>query len=152
MKTQMLLIGLGLGIALTSMTTTTVLADEEGKHAEHEETSQEEGTALPGTTEAILEEIHEQHEKLSDIVISKQLHKVHFHAFAIRDLAQQLPAKVSADKRARVEGAAKNIAKLAADLDASGDAGKQEKTEANLRKLDGVLRILMAQLPPQHDQ
>lgn len=150
MKTQMLLMGLGFGIALTSMTTTTVLADEEVQHAEHEQASPER-TALPGTIEAILEEIHQQHEKLSDVVNSKQLEKVHFHAFAIRDLAKKLPAKVSADRRARLEGAVKNIAKLAADLDASGDAGKQVMTEANLKKLNGVLKVLQAQLPPQHD-
>lgn len=151
MKTQMLLIGLGLGITLTSMTTITVLAEEQGQHAEHEETSQVEGTALPETIEGILEEIHQQHEQLSDIVNSKQLDKVHLHAFAIRDLARKLPAKATAAKRARLEGTVKNIAKLAADLDASGDAGKQEKTEANLKKLNGMLKVLQAQFPHQHD-
>ena len=91
-------------------------------------------------------EIHKHHTELADVVKSKKLADVHHHAFAIRDLANGLPAKVAADKKARVEGSAKNIAKLATDLDNTGDANNQAATEANLKKLDGVLMALDAQV------
>ncbi len=62
------------------------------------------------------------------------------------DLANALPAKVAADKKARVEGSVKNIAKLAGDLDKAGDDNNQAGTEANLKKLDGVLMALEKQV------
>ena len=37
------------------------------------------------------------------------------------------------------------FAKLAEDLDASGDANDQAKTEANLKKLDGLIKVLETQ-------
>ena len=91
-------------------------------------------------------EIHKHHTELADVVKSKKLADVHHHAFAIRDLANGLPAKVAADKKARVEGSVKNIAKLAEDLDKTGDDNNQAATEANLKKLDGVLKALDAQV------
>ena len=56
-----------------------------------------------------------------------------------------LPAKAAADKMKQVEGTVKNIAKLAGDLDESGDAKDQAKTEANLKKLDGLIKVLETQ-------
>ena len=78
--------------------------------------------------------------------VSAKLADVHHHAFAIRDLAKALPAKAEKAKKAQVEGAVKNIAKLAEDLDKTGDAGDQAGTEANLKKLDGVLMALDRQV------
>ena len=107
----------------------------------------EEAMKIPATVEGIWQGIHEHHMELAEVVKSKNLKDVHVHAFAIRDLANALPAKAAADKKARVEGAAKNIAKLADELDESGDANDQAKTEANLKKLDGLLKMLGAQFP-----
>ena len=101
---------------------------------------------VPATADAIMQEIHKHHEELAETVSSKKLKDVHVHAFAIRDLANALPDKVAADKKARVEGSAKNIAKLAEDLDKTGDASDQTGTEANLKKLDGVLMALDRQV------
>lgn len=101
---------------------------------------------MPDTVDGIIAAIHKHHEELADTVKSKKLADVHHHAFAIRDLANGLPAKVDADKKVRVEGSVKNIAKLAEALDKSGDANDQAATEANLKKLDGVLMVLEKQI------
>ncbi|MEO7300861.1 MAG: hypothetical protein ABI042_20030, partial [Verrucomicrobiota bacterium] len=61
------------------------------------------------------------------------------------DMAKAMASKVDADKKAKVEATAKNIAKLAEELDKSGDAGDQAATEANMKKLDGLLKMLDAQ-------
>ncbi len=118
---------------------TSIVSAEEGGHEKKTEMK------VPDTTEGILAEIKKHDEELAATVKNKKLEDVHHHAFAIRDLAKALPAKAPADKKARVEGAVKNISKLAEDLDESGDGGDQAKTEANLKKFDAVLAQLMGQ-------
>ncbi len=141
MKTiRLLAIGACAVFAITSISTSTSFAAEK-EHAEHKGK-----TAVPDTAEGIMTAIHKAHGELAEIVKSKKLADVHHAAFAIRDLANGLPAKVAADKKARVEGSVKNIAKLAEDLDKSGDDNNQAATEANLKKLDGVLKALESQV------
>ncbi len=127
--------GLCAAIGLMSLGTTRAFADEE----------KEAKTKIPDTTEGIFKAIHTEHMELAETVKNKKLADVHHHAFAIRDLAKALPAKAAAEKKKQVEGAVKNIAKLADDLDKAGDDGKQVETEALLKKLDGVLKVLEAQ-------
>ena len=126
--------GLCAAIGLLGLITPTASADEKGKKV-----------VIPGTVEGIWKTIHEEHMELAETVQKKQLADVHHHAFAIRDLAKALPAKAAADKKKQVEGAVKNIANLAEDLDKAGDDGKQAETEALLKKLDGVIKVLEAQ-------
>lgn len=115
-------------------------------HKEGEKHEEKGGKAkIPDTVEGIFKEIHEHHAELKEIVEKKQLAKVHETAFEIRDLAKALVPKAPADKKTQVEGTVKNISKLADDLDASGDANDQAKTEANLKKLDGILKVLHTQ-------
>ena len=137
---RLLSIGACAALAITGITTSTTFAAEK-EHAEKKEKM-----VIPETADGIMTEIHKHHGELADVVKSKKLADVHHHAFAIRDLANGLPAKVAADKKARVEGSVKNIAKLATDLDNTGDANNQAGTEANLKKLDGVLKALDAQV------
>ncbi|ODU25126.1 MAG: hypothetical protein ABS95_00860 [Verrucomicrobia bacterium SCN 57-15] len=132
--------GLCAAIGLMGITATTAFAAEEGH--EHKAGEKEK---IPDTVEGIFKEIHEHHMELKEIVEKKQLAKVHETAFEIRDLAKALVPKAPADKKTQVEGTVKNISKLADDLDASGDANDQAKTEANLKKLDGVLKVLHTQ-------
>ena len=127
--------GLCAAIGLMSLGTTRAFADEE----------KETKVKIPDTTEGIFKAIHEEHMKLAATVKNKKLEDVHHHAFAIRDLANALSAKATADKKKQVEGTVKNIAKLAGDLDESGDAKDQAKTEANLKKLDGLIKVLATQ-------
>ena len=138
MKT-LLAMGLCAAIGFTGLTATTASAQEGHEHKAGEKAK------IPDTVEGIWKEIHEHHAELKEIVEKKQLEKVHETAFEIRDLAKALVPKAPADKKTQVEGTVKNIAKLAEDLDASGDAKDQAKTEANLKKLDGLLKVLGTQ-------
>jgi hypothetical protein len=143
MKTKTLLaMGLCAAIGFTTLTATTAFAQEH-EHGEHEHAKGK--IKIPETVEGIFKAIGEQHHHLTETVKNKKLADVHQIAFAIRDLANALPAKAPADKKKQVEGTVKNIAKLAEDLDKTGDAGNQAGTEANLKKLDGILKVLHTQ-------
>ena len=135
---KLLTVGLCSVFALMTLGTTPARAAEEKE-------GKEEATKIPDTVEGIFKAIHEHHMALAETVKGKKLAAVHVHAFAIRDLANALPAKVAADKKKAVEGTAKNITKLAGDLDESGDASDQAKTEANLKKMDGMIKVLEMQ-------
>lgn len=137
--TKLLAIGACAALAFTAISSQSAFA----QHSEAAEKGEK--TKVPDTADGILQEIHKHHGELDAVVKSKKLSDVHVQAFMIRDLANALPAKVAADKKARVEGSAKNIAKLAEDLDKTGDANDQAGTEANLKKLDGVLTALDSQ-------
>ncbi len=121
--------------------------DGHGGHDAHEKggTSKDSVAKVPDSAPEILKAIHEQEAKLVETVTMKQLSDVHRLAFSIRDLALSLQDKASEDKKAQVSGAVKSISKLANDLDSSGDANDQVATEANLKKLVGLLKVLDAQ-------
>ncbi len=135
MKKQILVAGL-LGVALCTLPS--ARADAEGKEA----------IKIPDTVEGIWKEIHMHHMELHDVVKSKKLDMVHHHAFGVRDLVNALPDKskdLPADKLAKVKANAKFVEDLAKRLDESGDANDQATTEANLKKLDGILKTLEVQ-------
>ena len=102
---------------------------------------------IPDKASEILKAIQEKQAELTKTVAAKKLADVHHLAFEIRDLAKALPAKAEASKKAQADGAVKNISTLADDLDASGDAKDQAKTEANLKKFDGVIKVLAGLFP-----
>src|SRR5215216_2738715 len=76
-------------------------------------------TKIPPTVEEIWKEIHKQQGKLTDTVAKKDLGEAHDHAFAIRDLVKALPEKIAADIKTKAEEGAKEITKLASDIDKS---------------------------------
>ncbi len=145
MKTKTLL-AMGLCAAIGLLGTQKTFAQHEHKEGEHGEHAAAGGKIkIPDTVEGIFKEIHKHHHTLADVVKDRKLAEVHHHAFAVRDLANALPAMAAVDKKTQVQGTVKNIAKLAEELDKSGDAGDQAKTEANLKRLDGLLKALDAQ-------
>ncbi len=97
------------------------------------------------SVESLWQDIHKHHGELAEVIKAKKLDDVHHHAFAVRDLANKLVAKAPAGKKAAVKAGVKNIAKLAEDLDKTGDAGDQSATEANMKKFDAAIRDLQAQ-------
>lgn len=145
---QTTLIAVGLSACL-AFTATPLLAQEKPSPKpapEAEGGGHSHFTKIPATVEEIWKEIHKQQGKLVAVVAAKDLGEAHDHAFAIRDLVKALPAKVSAENKAKAEAGAKEITKLAADIDKSGAAGAQKATEANVKKMDGAIAALQASL------
>ena len=138
MKTKTLL-AMGLGAAIGLCSTQAAPAQEKDQ-AEHKESGAK--VKIPATRDEILKEIHKLQAALAATVKAKKLADVHEQAFAIRDLAKALPAKANPDHKKMVENAVKKVSQLADDLDKSGDAGDQAKTEANLKLMDAALKTL----------
>ena len=144
-KTALVAMGISVFIAFTP---NQILAQE----AKDKKPAQEEGgghshfTKIPATVEGIWKEIQKQQGKLTSVVAKKDLGEAHDHAFAIRDLVKDLPAKVPADQKTKAEAGAKEIAKIAADIDKSGAAKAQKATEANVKKMDAAIAALQASL------
>lgn len=122
------------------------------QEAKEKKPAQEEGgghshfTKIPATVEDIWKEIQKQQVKLTSVVAKKDLGEAHDHAFAIRDLVKALPAKVPADQKTKAEAGAKEITKIAGDIDKSGAAKAQKATEANVKKMDTAIAALQASL------
>jgi hypothetical protein len=137
MKTKTLL-AMGLCAAIGFLGNQTFAAEQE-----HKDPKEGHGKVkIPDTIEGIWKEIHKHHQALAAVVKAKKLAEVHEHAFAVRDLAKALPAKAHPDHKKMVENAVKRVSQLAEDLDKSGDAGDQAKTEANQKKMDAALKTL----------
>ncbi len=132
------LLALAAGIWLTPATR--AWADEE----------KEMPTMIPATATAILQAISEEETNLDKTITDKKLEDVHHHAFAIRDLVNALPEKSSslaAEQLAKLKANAKFVTALATRLDESGDAKDQAATEANFKKLQGLLKQIKALYP-----
>ncbi len=116
-----------------------------------EEHEHKEGEAkIPATISGIWAEVKEHEEQLGKIIADKKLDKVHETAFEIRDLVNALPDKsmdLPTDNLAKVKSNAKYVVDIAKRLDESGDAGDQVATEANFKKLQGLLETIEAQYP-----
>lgn len=144
-KTALVAMGISVFIAFTP---NQILAQE----AKDKKPAQEEGgghshfTKIPATVEGIWKEIQKQQGKLTSVVAKKDLGEAHDHAFAIRDLVKALPAKVPTENKTKTEEAAKEISKIAADIDKSGAAKAQKATEANVKKMDTAIAALQASL------
>jgi hypothetical protein len=103
-------------------------------------------TKIPATAEDIWKEITKQQGKLASVVAKKDLGEAHDHAFAIRDLVKALPAKVPSENKTKAEDGAKEITKIAADIDKSSAAKAQKATEANVKTMDAAIAKLQASL------
>jgi rubrerythrin len=117
---------------------------------EHEHKASE--AKIPDTVAGIWSEVKEHEEQLGKIIADKKLDKVHEVAFEIRDMVNALSDKskdLPADKLAKVKSNAKFVADMAKRLDESGDATDQAGTETNFKKLQGILKTIEAQYPPQ---
>ena len=146
-KTMLVAMGLTAFIAFT--TTQSVAQDaKDKKPAAPEGGGHSHFTKIPATVAEIWTEIHKQQTRLTGVVAKKDLGEAHDHAFAIRDLVKALPAKVAAEHKTHAEASAKEIAKLASDIDKSGAAGAQKATEANVKKLETAVAALEASLKP----
>lgn len=105
---------------------------------------------IPDTAAGIFKEVKEHEEELGKTIAAKKLDDVHHLAFAIRDLVNALPEKskdLDSEKLGKLKANAKFVASLADRLDKSGDAGNQTETEANFKKLQGILKQIRGLYP-----
>jgi len=141
-KTMLATLGLTAVLALTATPAFTQTTKDKGGEGHNH------FTKIPAAVADIWKEIYKQQARLARTVAKKDLGVAHDHAFAIRDLVKALPGKIVPKHKATAEASAKEITKLAADIDKSGAARAQKATEENVKKLDAAVKALEAQLKP----
>lgn len=102
---------------------------------------------IPATNAAIWQSIDKETQLLNALIQAGKFEEVHHRAFAIRDLVAALPSRSGSlppDKLAQVKANVQFVATLAQRLDATGDAKDKAETEANFKKLQGVLSTIRA--------
>lgn len=151
-KTTLLAMGLSACIAFTATSLPAQEKPAQKPAPEAEGGGHSHFTKIPATVELIWKEIHKQQGKLAKVVADKDLGEAHDHAFAIRDLVKALPAKVPPENKAKADEAAKEIAKIAKDIDQSGAARAQKATEANVKKMSEAVLALEAKLRPSESK
>lgn len=105
---------------------------------------------IPATASGILAKVKQSEQDLGKMIADKKLDNVHEVAFAIRDLVAALPDKsadLAADKMGKLKSNVKFVADLASRLDETGDKNDQAGTEANFKKLQGILRSIESLYP-----
>jgi hypothetical protein len=105
---------------------------------------------IPATAGGIWQAIDGHIAELHSALTNGKLDGIHAHAYAVRDLVRALPThspNLPADALAKVKGESKFVDTLAERLDHTGDANDKVGTQANLQKLEGVLKLVRAQYP-----
>lgn len=95
--------------------------------------------------------LRETRDTIAADIEAGKLAEIHVQSEKLAPEGQMLldrSSELAPDKRARVEGAVKQLASIGAALDAAGDAGKAEETRAQLKRLDGLLELVRSQYPP----
>ena len=107
-------------------------------------------TVIPATSAEIWKAIDAHMVVLRADIGKGALKNVHKHAFAVRDLVRGLPTRssgLSATAIANVTAQVPFVDTLAGRLDQTGDANDKPGTEANLAKLENVLKTIRASYP-----
>lgn len=130
--------------AILSTLTLSALAEEkkEPSHAPVE-------VKIPDTAEALWTEIASQFKILSGIVAEKKNESVVAAAEIVEALVNAVPAKESnlaADKKKRVEGQAKNVARVLDDLHDAAKEGHWDVAAKKLTQVEAALKIMRSQV------
>ena len=105
---------------------------------------------IPATSAEIWKAIDARMVELRADIGKGALKNVHKHAFAVRDLVRGLPSRSSGLSAAAITNVTAQVPfvdTLAARLDQTGDANDKPGTEANLAKLENVLKTIRANYP-----
>lgn len=128
-------------------------ADHDHKHEEHkhggdDHSGHSHGVAISKDASLydLLQAIYEEHHQLSKSIRDGDLGKIHDGTESISSLAKLLPKKIKAEEKPRVQGLANNLIRAADELHESGDSNDQIRSEANLKKLDALIKLLFARL------
>ncbi|MFC7781256.1 transporter [Legionella taurinensis] len=115
------------------------------------DSTEEPAQSIPKTIPAIWEAIDKHGASINQALSDNHLTSIHEHAFAIRDLANALPAlskDLSEEQKKTLQQNLSYVGQLATRLDKTGDANDKEGTEANWQKLQKVLAQLRALYTP----
>lgn len=126
---------------------------EEHKHEsqKHDHAEKKVDIKIPETVEALWAEINAKHKVLGELVAAKKTNGLHEAAESIKILTGAAASKypdLAADKRKRLEGQAKNVARVLDDVHDEGEGGHWDNAVKKLSQLDAALKIMKDQTAP----
>ena len=104
---------------------------------------------IPDTSDALWTEIDVKFKALSEIVAAKKGEAVVDAAETVEALVNAVPAKhtdLAADKKKRVEGQAKNVARVLDELHDAAREGHWDVAARKLTQVEAALKIIKSQL------
>lgn len=126
-------------------------AKEEHKHkaGEKEKDHPKVEVKIPDTAAALWTEIDAKSKELAELVAAKKGDKIHVAAETVEALVSAIPAKhadLAADKKKRVEGMAKNVARVLDQIHEEAEEGHWDDATKKLGQVEGAVKLIKAQV------
>ena len=142
-----------ISIFIAALSAATLYAADEHKHdgKKHDHEEKKVDVKIPENAEALWVEIETKRKVVSDLVTAKKAEGLHEAAESVKILAAAAPAKypdLAPDKKKRLDGQVKNVARVLDDLHDEGEAGDWETAAKKLSQLDAALKIMKSQVAP----
>lgn len=104
---------------------------------------------IPDTAEALWMEIDAKYKALTELVAAKKGDAIHVAAETVEALVSGIPGKhadLAADKKKRVEGMVKNVARVLDQIHDEAEEGHWDDATKKLGQVDGALKLIRAQV------
>lgn len=130
---------------------TSVFAADEHKHKEGEKHKDHPKVEvkIPETADALWMEIDAKAKELADLVTAKKGDSIHAAAETVEALVAAVPTKhadLDGDKKKRVDGMVKNVARTLDALHDEAEAGHWDDATKKLTQVDAALKLIKQQL------
>lgn len=115
------------------------------KHKDHPKVE----VKIPDTADALWAEIETRQKALGDLVAAKKADGIHAAAETVEALVNAIPAKHSgldADKKKRVDGMAKNVARVLDALHDEAEEGHWDDAAKKLGQVQAALKLIKQQV------
>jgi hypothetical protein len=138
-------------ILITAIVTALALpafAADEHKHKEGKDHPKVE-VKIPDTAAALWTEIDAKSKELTDLVTAKKGDKIHVAAETVEALVNAIPSKhadLAADKKKRVEGMAKNVARVLDQIHEEAEEGHWDDATKKLGQVEAALKLIKQQI------
>jgi ABC-type Zn2+ transport system substrate-binding protein/surface adhesin len=141
---------LTIAILAAGLTLAPLHAADQHEHGDkkHDHEEKKVDVTVPEGADALWAEIDVKRRALNDVVASKKMEGLHVAAESVKILAAAVPAKyadLAPDKRKRVEGQAKNVARVLDELHEEGEEGHWDSVTKKMAQLDAALKIMKEQ-------
>jgi len=136
-----------------AFTVAPLLAADEHKHdgKKHDHEEKKVDVTVPESTDALWAEIDARHKVVRDLVAAKKAQGLHEAAESVKILTAAAPSKypdLTPDKRKRMEGQVKNVARVLDDVHNEGEGGHWDDAAKKLSQLEAALKIMRSQSAP----
>ena len=104
---------------------------------------------IPDTAEALWTEIDAKTKALTELVAAKKGDAIHVAAETVEALVSAVPSKhadLAADKKKRVEGMVKNVARVLDEIHEEAEEGHWDDATKKLGQVQGALKLIRAQV------